>query len=415
MIKAYRYKIKPTKAQEAFLKKCFGCCRFVYNYALNKRIEAYSSEKKTLTFFDQCTALRKMKKQPKYAWLNEVPALSMNYALLNLNNAYGHFFKTKSGFPKYKSKKDGHDSVKFEPNSTKYDFKSNKVRIPKLGWVRIYKDKFFDQSSVKINATTVSRDKCGTYWCSVSVDDGIPLPPKAKVTKATAIGLDMGLSEFATLSTGEKIPNMRFSEEKAIAKAQKCLARKVGYKKEETPSKRFLLYKTKLAKKHRRIANRRTDFLHKLSTDLVRKYDTICVEDLNVNGMMKNHNLARAISSVAWSEFFRMITYKCDWYGKNLLKSGRFDATSQVCSRCGYRNANTKDLSVRRWTCPECGTHHDRDVNAAINIMKMAIERDSPSVKGITGADGADSENNNGTSSHICNYASDETPMKLSF
>lgn len=407
--------MKPTKAQEAFLEKCFGCCRFVYNYALNERIEAYKNEKKTLSFFDQCKMVRELKKQEEYAWLGEVSSTSLNYSLLNLNNAYNQFFKTKQGFPNFKSKKRSKDSIKFASDKTRYDFEQFKVRIPKLGWVRICKDKFFDQSSVKINATTVSRDKCGTYWCSVSVDDGIPLPTKAKVTKETAIGLDMSLSEFATLSTGEKIPNMRFSEEKAIAKAQKCLARKVGYRKGETPSKRFLLYKIKLVKKHRKIANRRTDFLHKLSTDLVRKYDTICVEDLNVNGMMKNHNLAGAISSVAWSEFFRMITYKCDWYGKNLLKSGRFDATSQVCSGCGYRNANTKDLSVREWTCPECGTHHDRDVNAAINIMNMAIERDFPSVRGITGADGADSESNNGTSSHICNYASDETPMKLNF
>ena len=418
MIKAYKYKMKPTKAQSEYFSKCFGCMRYVYNYALSEKIKAYSDEKKTLSFFDLCALVRALRKDNEHKWLNEVPALSLNYSLLNLNNAYNHFFKTKSGFPKYKSKKQCRDSVKFDSQSTKYDFSTFKVRIPKIGWVKLCKERTFDVTTVKINSTTVSLDACGTYWCTVSIEDSLISEPKAKVTKETAIGIDMGVSEFATLSNGEKIQNMRFSEkeESRITKMQRCLARKNRGSKSEQPSNRYLRFRKKIACKHRQIENRRTDVLQKLSIDLVRKYDTICIEDLNVKGMMRNHNVAGAVSSVSWSSFTRMLEYKSEWNGVNLLKAGRFDPTSQTCSVCGYRNDVTKDLSVRDWTCPECGTHHDRDINAAINIMKAAIERhfnqQSPAVTGITDVDGADSESKTGTSSRICNYASDETSMQ---
>ena len=418
MNRAYKYKMKPTVVQAEYFLKCFGCMRYVYNYALSEKIKAYSDEKKTLSFFDLCALVRALRKDNEHKWLNEVPALSLNYSLLNLNNAYNQFFKTKSGFPKYKSKKQCRDSVKFDSQRTKYDFSTFKVRIPKIGWVKLCKERTFDVTTVKINSTTVSRDACGTYWCTVSIEDGLISEPKAKVTKETAIGIDMGVSEFATLSNGDKIQNMRFSEkeESRIAKMQRCLARKNRRSKNEQPSNRYLRFRKKIACKHRQIESRRTDFLQKLSTDLVRKYDTICIEDLNVKGMMRNHSLAGAVSSVSWSSFVRMLEYKSEWYGVNLLKTGRFDPTSQTCSICGYRNNGTKDLSVRDWTCPECGTHHDRDINAAINIMKAAIERhfnqQSPAVTGITDVDGADSESKTGTSSRICNYASDETSMQ---
>lgn len=418
MIRAYKYKMMPTRAQAEYFSKCFGCVRYVYNYAISEKIKAYSNEKKNLSFFDLCAIIRELRKDDEHRWLNEVPALSLNYSLLNLNNAYNHFFKTKSGFPNYKSKKHCRDSVKFDSNSTKYDFNNFKVRIPKAGWVKLCHERTFDQSTVKVNSTTVSRDACGTYWCIVSIEDGVLPKPKAKVTKETAVGIDMGISEFATLSNGEKIQNIRFSEkeESRIARMQRCLARKNRGGKNEQPSNRYLWFKKKLACKHRRIDNRRTDFLQKLSTTLIQRYDTICLEDLNVKGMMSNHKLAGAVGSVSWSSFVRMLEYKSEWYGVNLLKAGRYSPTSQTCSVCGYRNNGTKDLSIREWTCPECGTHHDRDINAAINIMNAAIERhfnnQSPAVTGITDADGADSENKMRTHSSTCDYASDETSMQ---
>ncbi len=410
--------MKPTKAQSEYFSKCFGCMRYVYNYALAEKIKAYTNEKKTISFFDLCAIIRELRKDDGHKWLNEVPALSLNYSLLNLNNAYNHFFKTKAGFPKYKSKKHCRDSVKFDAQSTKYDFSSFQVRIPKIGWVKLCHERTFDQSTIKVNSTTVSRDASGTYWCTVSIEDGVLPKPKAKVTKETAVGIDMGISEFATLSNGERMQNMRFfeKEESRIARMQRCLARKNRGSKNEQPSNRYLRFGKKIACKHRCIENSRMDFLQKLSTDLVRKYDTICIEDLNVKGMMRNHSLAGAVSSISWSSFVRMLEYKSEWHGVNLLKTDRFAPTSQTCSVCGYRNNGTKNLSVRDWTCPKCGTHHDRDINAAINIMNAAIERhfnnQSPAVTGITDADGADNESNTGTSSKTCNYASEETSMQ---
>lgn len=414
MVRAYRYKMKPTEAQMEYLSRCFGCARFVYNHALSERMAAYSNEKKSLSFFDQCASLRVLKRQEEYSWLNEVPALMLNYSLLNLNNAYSHFFKTKSGFPEYKSKKRCKDSVKFEPNSIRYDFNNFKVRIPKLGWVALCKERIFDSEKVKVNSTTVRRDACGTFWCIVSVEDGLLPEPKAKVRKETSVGIDMGIKEFAVLSDGGHIMNMRFSEreEKRIAKMQRGLARKRRGTKDVPTSKRYERYRIKLARIHRRTENRRTDFMQKISTDIVRRYDTVCIEDLNVKGMMQNHRLAGTIGSASWSSFVRMLEYKSEWYGVNLLKADRFDPTSQLCSRCGYRNRDTKDLTVREWTCPECGTHHDRDVNAAVNILNAAIKKyneQSPAVTGITDADGADSENKTGTGFRICDYASVET------
>ena len=409
--------MKPTKEQKQFLSKCFGCTRFVYNHALSLKIESYKTDGKNLSFFDLCTAVRELKRKEGYDWLNEVPALSLNYSLLNLNNAYNHFFKTKTGFPKYKSRKRCRDSVKFEPNSTRYDFNGYKVRIPKLGWVRLCHERTFDPSCVKVNSTIVSKDACGTYWCTVSVDDGQPNPPKTKVDKETAVGIDVGIKDFAVLSNGDRIPNLRFSEreEKHVAAMQRGLARKRRRTKDTPASKRYERYRVKLARVHRRTENRRTDYLHKLSTDIVRRYDTVCVEDLNVKGMMQNHHLAGAIGSASWSAFVRMLKYKSERCGVNLLKAGRFDPTSQTCSACGYRNADVRDLSLREWTCPQCGSHHDRDVNAAANILDAAIikfNNKSPAVTGITDADGADSESKTGTCSPTCDYASDETSMK---
>lgn len=419
MITTYKFKMKPTASQKEFFAKCFGCARFVYNHALKEKVDVYSSEKKSLSFFDLCANIRELRRQPEYGWLNDVPALTLNYSLLNLDNAYKRFFKTKGGFPKFKSKKHSRDAVKFDPDTTKYDFENFRVRIPKLGWVRIYRNRYFDSAAVKTQATTVSRDACGEYWCCVPVEDGVPPPePKAKVREETAVGLDVGIKDFAVLSDGTFFENRRFSEaeEKRISKMQRGLARKHKGGKGDPPSKRYLRYRTKLSRIHKHVENRRTDFLQKATTDILRRYDTVCLEDLNVKGMMRNHNLAGAIGSVAWSRFNSMLEYKAERYGKNILRIWRFDASSQTCSACGYRNAEVKDLAVREWTCPQCGAHHDRDVNAAVNIKAMALKQyfnnQSPAVTGITDADGADSENKMKTCSSICNYASDETSMK---
>ena len=418
MITTYKFKMKPTASQEEYFAKCFGCARFVYNHALKAKTGAYSSEKKNLSFFDLCADIRELQRQPEYGWLNDVPALTLNYSLLNLDSAYKRFFKTKGGFPHFKSKKRSRDAVKFDPSSVKYDFEKFRVRIPKLGWVKICQNRHFDPAAVKAQATTVFRDACGDYWCCVPVEDGVLPEPKAKVREETAVSYDVGVKVFAAGSDGTVIENPRFSEteEARIAKMQRGLARKHKGGKDDPPSKRYIRYRTKLARVHRHIENRRTDFLQKTTTEILRRYDTVCLEDLNVKGMMRNHSLAGAIGSVAWSRFNSMLGYKAERYGKNILRIGRFDASSQTCSACGYRNAAVKDLTVREWTCPQCGAHHDRDINAAVNIKSMALKQyfnnQSPAVTGITDADGADSENEAGTRSPARNYASDETSMK---
>lgn len=407
--------MNPTASQEEFFAKCFGCARFVYNHALKEKIGAYSSGKKSLSFFDLCANIRELRRQPEYGWLNDVPAITLNYSLLNLDNAYKCFFKMKGGFPKFKSKKRSRDAVKFDPANVRYDFDGFRVRIPKLGWVKICQNRYFDPAAVKVQALTVSRDACGDYWCCVPVEDGALPEPKAKVREETAVSYDVGVKVFAAGSDGTVIENPRFSEaeEARIAKMQRGLARKHRGGKDDSPSKRYLRYRTKLARVHRHIENRRTDFLQKTTTGILRRYDTVCLEDLNVKGMMANHHLAGAIASASWSRFNSMLEYKAERYGKNILHIRRFDASSQTCSACGYRNAEVKNLDVREWTCPQCGAHHDRDLNAAVNIKSMALKQyQSPAVTGITDADGADSENEARTRSPARNYASDETSME---
>ncbi len=252
----------------------------------------------------------------------------------------------------------------------------------------------------------------------MSVDDGEPVRPKAKVERGSSVGVDVGISDFAVLSTGDRVLNMRFleSQERRIAKAQRHLARKTKGTKDEPASRRYERYRVKLARLHRHVYYRRNDYLHKASTMLVQCFSTVCIEDLNVKGMMRNHSLAGSIASASWSAFVRMLEYKAEWYGVNLLRAGRFDPTSQTCSECGYRNNMTKDLSVREWDCPCCGMHHDRDFNAAINILNAAIEKffnqQCPAVTGITDADGADTKTMPGRGSRACDYASDETSMQ---
>lgn len=366
--RAYMYKLDPTVKQQHFFKEAFGCSRFVYNWALAKKIEAYKQEQKTKTAFDLGKELTVFKKQEGYEWLDKMAIKPLQFALKNVDSAFTRFFREKKGFPKFKSKKHSKPSAQFI-GAIHFDFDNWKVKVPVIGWVKMKKARKFDTAN-KIGTLTVSQDCCGDYWCSILVYD-VDVQPKTKVAAETAVGVDLGIKDYAIMSDGTKYGNPKFLEkgQKKLAKLQKSMS------KAEKGSKRREKVRLKVAKCHREIRNRRSDFLHKLTTSLVEKYDTICLEDLNVKGMMQNHKLARAIQSASWSEFVRQLTYKCDWGGKNLIFIGRFDPSSQLCSVCGYRNKEVKDLNVRKWTCPVCGTHHDRDVNAAVNIRQMALEK----------------------------------------
>lgn len=395
MKRAYKYKLKPTMKQQQMLLQHFGCCRFIYNWGLNRKKDAYVNEKKSIGYIQLARELTLLKNDGEHDWLKDVANESLQQSLRNLDNAYTQFFKAKKGFPKFKSKKNSKNVCKFI-NNVRFDFDKWKVRIPKMGWTKLCFNKPFDLSKCKIGTLTVSQDKCGDFWCVIIVEDGETLKPKAKVSEETSVGIDLGIKDFTILSDGTKYGNCKFLE-----KGQKRLKRlQRHFSMAQKDSKRRERLRLKIARQHRKISNRRSDFLHKLTTDLAKRFDTICLENLNVKGLMQNHHLASAISSVAWNEFARQLIYKAEWNGKNVVFIGRFEPSSKTCSCCGYVK---KDLTLkdRHWVCPGCGASHDRDVNAAINIRNfglhpqalVAIENKIPEVTGIdTGGEG------NGTS-----------------
>ena len=369
MIKTYKYKLKPTIKQQKQLNMFFGCARFVYNWGLNRKIETYKQEKKPIGYVELAHELTTLKQNNDTAWLNECANECLQQSLRNLDAAFVRFFREKKGFPKFKSKKKSKNSAKFI-NAVHFNFEDWKVKIPKIGWTKLCKNKSFGISSCKIGTLTVSCDKCGEYWCTIVVDDLQPKPLKTKIVLETAVGIDLGIKDYAILSDGTKYGNPKYLEKysRKLAHLNKVFARsKKGSKNHEK-------LRMKLARLHRKIAYMRSDFTHKLSTDLVRRFDTICLENLNVEGMMKNHHLANSIQSAAWSEFVRQLEYKAELYGKNVVFIGRFEPSSKTCSKCGYINTELK-LSDREWVCPQCGEYHDRDVNAAVNIMDFALHK----------------------------------------
>ena len=294
---------------------------------------------------------------------------ALQQSLRNLESAFTAFFRKNAKYPKYKSKKHSKQSIKFI-NCVHFNFDEWFVKLPKIGRVNLCKNKVFDSDNCKQGTCTVTVDSCGTYWCMIVIDDLKDKPTKVKLDKNTAVGIDLGIKDYAILSDGTKISNPKYLEAKLkkLAHLQKVFARTVK------GSKNHEKMRVKIVKCHRKIFNRRSDFLHKLTAYLVKNYDTICLETLNIDGLLKNRNLSLSIQSVSWHEFIRQIKYKSEWYGKNLIFIGRFEPSSKLCHKCGYINKELK-LSDREWTCPVCGELHDRDINAAINIKEIAFDR----------------------------------------
>ena len=310
-----------------------------------------------------------MKKQDDFQWLSISPNESLQQSLRNLENGFTSFFRKKSKYPNFKAKKKSKESVKFI-SCVHFDFNDWKVKLPKLGWIRLCINKTFDQSQCKQGTVTVSKDRCNTYWLTVVVDDKQPKQSKAKIVKETAVGIDLGIKDYAILSDGTKYNNPKYYEHK-----QKELARlQKDFSRTKPGSNRHEKARLKVAKCYHDISNMKSDMLHKMTTDLVRRFDTICLETLNIEGMMQNHHLAKNIQSASWGEFIRQLEYKSDWYGKNIVFIGMFEPSSKLCHCCGYVNDGFT-LSDREWVCPECGEKHDRDINAAINIKRIALEK----------------------------------------
>lgn len=364
MIKSYKYILKPNKNQKIFFEKSFGCTRFVYNWALSKRIEAYQTKKERLSCVDLCKMLTSLKKEEDKIWLSEVSNECLQQSIRNMDSAFTRFFREKKGFPKFKTKKDARKSYK-AINCVRIDFETNRIKLPKIGWVKFYKNRTFEG---RVGTVTVSKNATGKYFVSVLVDDGIETPLKPNIEYNTSVGIDVGIKDFAVLSNGCVYANPKYLEK--AEKRLKVLQRRFSKKKKG--SNRREKARLKLARAYEKVTNCRTNFIHQVTSRIVRENQTIIIEDLNVSGMMKNHNLAKHISSASWSEFFRQLQYKCEWYGKNLIKIGRFEPSSKMCT-CGYVNKELK-LSQREWTCPNCGQHNDRDLLAAINIKRFGLQ-----------------------------------------
>ena len=367
MLRAYKYRLYPTDEQKVLFAKTFGCCRFVYNWALNLKITAYKERKETLG----CIYLINLmvhELKPAHEWLSEVNAQSLQGALRNLDTAYTNFFRnTKAvGFPHFKSRK---DMQSFQnPQGCRVDFKKGTITIPKAKDIPAVLHRKF-RGTVK--TVTISMTPSGRYFASVLVDTDMQELPKADVEYKTTLGIDLGIKSLAVCSDGRTFGNPKNLQRSLdrLAMLQKRLSRK---KKGSANRNKARI---KVARLQEHIANQRKDNLHKTTHALTHdsQVRTICMEDLNVKGMQRNHRLAQAVGDASFGMFLTLLEYKCRWYGVNLIRIDRFAPSSKTCGKCGHVYKNLK-LSERNWTCPECGTRHDRDLNAARNIKEFGLK-----------------------------------------
>lgn len=364
--KAYKFRIYPNKTQQHQLHIEFAASKVVYNYFLNKSIELYKSEKKSSNYFDWNKELTYLKQEEDFKWVQQASSVCLQESLRDLNTAYQNFFRnikkgTNLGFPNFKK---FNSSVRYSNVKCKYSKENHKIQLSKCGWINVidYKTPFG-----KLMNMTVSKTKSGKWFVSICVEQEL----KEYINNSSSkIGIDVGLKNFVTDSNGEKIDNPNFLkiQDQKIKRFQRQLSKK------KIGSNNRKKAKLKLSKAHEKISSQRTNFLHQNSTKLVKENKLIAIEDLNISGMVKNHRLAKSIMDVSWSEFFRMLTYKGEWYDCEIKKTGRFEPTSKKCNNCGYIKLDMT-LSDRLWVCPQCNTMLDRDINAAKNILSLALDR----------------------------------------
>ena len=366
MERGFKYRIYPNACQRDQIARTFGCCRFVYNRALDVKKSAYAKIGKTVSWVELCRMLPVWKRNPESAWLAQADSMALQQSIRDLDRAYKNFFRRvregkKPGFPKFKSRR--HCRQSYRTNLGKV-IDCNHIALPKLGTVRAKVSRPLQGRLVSI---TVSLDAAGRYFATFLCTD---VPAKKASATNQEVGIDLGIGMLATLSDGTKVRNPHHLKkyERKLAQEQRRLSRRKGARRGEKPSNRYLKQRKKVARIHAKIAYARTDTLHKVTTMLADENQVLCIEDLNVKGMMQNSHLAKALSDVSFGEFARLLEYKCIERRRIFVKVSRFYPSSKTCSSCGHK-LDALPLSVRSWNCPVCGAHHDRDVNAARNIL----------------------------------------------
>lgn len=364
MLRAIKYELKPNSSQRELIRKTCGCCRLVYNTMLDRKIKAYKENKTNLSSYELINALGQLKEEKDF--LKDVPSQSLQQAILNMDSAYKAFFKKHNGFPKFK-KKGTNDSFRI-PSPCKIDYNKWIAKIAKLGDVKIYKGHNKEIEGT-IKSYTIRHTPTDRYFISVLYE----CENKELLNNGKSVGIDLGIKSFATLSDGKVFENQKYLKAnlKKLRVLQRSASRKYEKgKKSEEQSNNWKKCIRRIAKLHEHIAFQREDYNHKVSREIASNYSVVCIEDLAVKNMEKNHKLAQAIADCGWGQFVNFLEYKCD----KVVKINRFFASSQICSVCGNKNEKVKNLSVRKWTC-SCGAKHDRDLNASINILREGLSR----------------------------------------
>lgn len=359
--RAYKFRFYPTPEQEKNLAQTFGCVRVLYNHMLRQRTDAWFQRQEKIGYHQTSSMLTELKKQPEFTWLNEVSSVPLQQSLRHLQTAFGNFFAKRAKYPSFKTKH-GIQAAEYTTSAFKWD--GEQLRIAKMDAVLDVRFSREIPKAATVTTVTVSKDCAGRYFVSMLCTDEVSAKPVAD----GEVGIDLGLTHFAILSTGEKIasPKTFRKYEKRLAKAQRCLSKK------QKGSANRRKAKLRVARIHAKIADSRKDFSHKLSSRLVNENQVIAIETLAVSNMQKNHTLAKSISDASWSEFVRQLEYKSEWYGRKLVGIDRWYPSSKRCSDCGH-TLKSLPLNVREWTCPECGSVHDRDINAARNVLAAGL------------------------------------------